>query len=146
MAELGAWPGSMVLRIAFELGARKLHPSLCGRRVGRGGRGGFGYDVDLEVPFYDERRHVRIRFFGEDLWPHVWVDGPSASPHRYDDTGELCMWFPGDGSNGTWRFGDGLIDLLDVITAHLFREAWWRETTEWLGAEVAHHSNEKEAA
>jgi len=33
---------------------------------------------------------------------------------------------------------DGLLCLLGMITAHLFREAWWRETGEWLGPTAAH--------
>jgi hypothetical protein len=37
-----------------------------------------------------------------------------------------------------WRFEHGLVDLLDAIRAHLFREAWWREHGEWLGLEVSH--------
>ncbi len=39
-----------------------------------------------------------------------------------------------------WVFDDGLVTLLGHIAAHLFREAWWRETGEWLGPEVGHSS------
>ena len=48
------------------------------------------------------------------------------------------MWFPGDPPSMQWRLSHGLLDLLDAIRAHLFREAWWREHGEWLGPEVMH--------
>jgi len=48
------------------------------------------------------------------------------------------MWVPSDTPANTWTVRHGLLDLLDAIAAHLFREAWWRETNEWLGPQVAH--------
>jgi hypothetical protein len=44
-----------------------------------------------------------------------------------------------------WRFEHGLLDLLDAISAHLFREAWWREYHEWVG-HLPDTSDTKEAA
>jgi hypothetical protein len=40
-------------------------------------------------------------------------------------------------------FEDGLLMLINLIQAHLFKEAWWRETGgreggEWLGPEAPH--------
>ncbi|MCY4654070.1 MAG: hypothetical protein OXC95_13010 [Dehalococcoidia bacterium] len=67
----------------------------------------------------------------------ITADGPADSPHRYKE-GELCLWYPDDPVEEKWVFEDGLLILLGMIVAHLFREAWWRETGEWLGPEVEH--------
>jgi hypothetical protein len=53
-------------------------------------------------------------------------------PHR------LCIWDPDDPDENRWVFKDGLLVLMGLIAAHLFREAWWRETGEWLGPEAGH--------
>ena len=50
----------------------------------------------------------------------------------------LCMWFPEDPIDCRWVFEDGLLNLIGLAMAHLFREAWWRETGEWAGEEVGH--------
>jgi hypothetical protein len=88
----------------------------------------------MEVPDY-EPRNVEIRFAWSRV-PKVFVDGP-GSPHRYDD-GSLCMWYPRDPPEEKWVFEDGLLALLNLIQAHLFREAWWREYGEWLGPQAPH--------
>jgi len=89
------------------------------------------------VPFY-EPRNVEIRFTGSYRVPRILVDGPS-SPHRYKTDGDsLCIWHPQDPPEQKWVFEDGLLALLNHIQAHLFREAWWRETGEWLGPEAPH--------
>lgn len=77
--------------------------------------------------------------FGKDYARHpvVTADGPTDSPHRYDEH-RLCMWLPGDPTEQRWVFEDGLLALLGMASAHLFREAWWRETGEWLGPEAPH--------
>lgn len=126
----------MADRLAFERGARRVYPTLRGRHVRRSGRGGFIYTVELDVPFYEKRR-VTIHFPTRPLIPSIRADGPAASRHRFDD-GTLCIWFPRDPVANRWVFADGLLDLLDAVVAHLFREAWWRETGEWLGDEVPH--------
>ena len=69
--------------------------------------------------------------------PEVRVDGQEDSPHRYSN-GQLCMWFPGAKKSERWIFNDGLLHLLVLTEAHLFREEWWRETGEWLGPERSH--------
>jgi hypothetical protein len=33
---------------------------------------------------------------------------------------------------------DGLVALVDLVRVHLFQEAWYRETGEWLGREAPH--------
>lgn len=95
----------------------------------------------MKVPYYD-RRQVEIRFNNWSKTPKVFADGPTDSPHRYAD-GSLCMWHPADPRELCWDFRDGLLMLLNYIQAHLFREAWWRETGEWLGAEAPHNGPKK---
>jgi hypothetical protein len=133
----------MTERIRFERGVRQEYPSVRGRPRRRRGGNGFIYAADINVPFYGTRR-VKIRFLGTSPVPKVSVDGPTDSPHRYGD-GTLCFQHPRDPKANRWVFTDGLLDLLDTVVAHLFREAWWRETGEWLGPEAAHlpdHSKE----
>jgi hypothetical protein len=69
--------------------------------------------------------------------PRVRVDGPVESKHRFS-SGELCMWYPNDPIENQWVFEDGLVILLGHVAVHLFREAWWRDTGEWLGPDVGH--------
>jgi hypothetical protein len=90
----------------------------------------------MDVPYY-EPRHVSITFEDWSRYPVVRADGPD-SPHRFDRNGWLCLWYPDDPSERRWVFEDGLLALLNLIQAHLFREAWWRETAEWLGPEAPH--------
>lgn len=69
--------------------------------------------------------------------PKVWVDGPSESPHRYED-GALCMWHPEDLPAKRWVRRDGAAVLVAHIAAHLLREEWYRKTGDWKGDEVTH--------
>jgi hypothetical protein len=95
------------------------------------------YRLRLDVPYY-EPRNVEIRFENWSRVPSIFVDGPS-SPHRYKEDGDcLCIWDPRDPLEQRWVFQDGLLALINHIQAHLFREAWWRETGEWLGPEAPH--------
>jgi 23S rRNA G2445 N2-methylase RlmL len=43
------------------------------------------------------------------------------------------MWFPGDPLERRWRRRDGAAALTGHIAGHLIREAWWRQTGEWIG-------------
>jgi hypothetical protein len=89
------------------------------------------------VPYY-EPRNVEIRFEHWSRVPSIVIDGPS-SPHRYKADGDsLCIWHPQDPPEQRWIFEDGLLALINHIQAHLFREAWWRETGEWLGPQAPH--------
>lgn len=127
------WPGDMHRRLRFERGARRAYPSLRGRRVGTG----FRYDVDVRTVPDGEVRHVVIEFTGRLDMPRVRSDGPTESPHRYED-GSLCMWYPRDPVSQRWVFKDGLLDLLDLTVNHLSREGIWRRTREWPGPEAPH--------
>ena len=141
------WPGRITERLRFERAVRRAYPGLRGGPLKHTGSKGFRYTVSVPVPFY-ETRTVTIIFPPGERTPFVLVDGPPDSPHRYDDNG-LCMWHPKDPPSMRWRFENGLLDLLDAICAHLFREAWWREYHEWLGPEVGHipdSTDTKEAA
>ena len=125
-------------RLIFEREARSQFPGL--QRVAV--PGGFQYVVTLSVPHYEARR-VRIRFRANSDVPVVLADGPDDSPHRYGD-GRLCMWYPDDPVENRWVFEDGLLALIGLVIAHLFREAWWWETGEWVGEEVPHSPQAKE--
>ena len=93
--------------------------------------------MTINVPHY-EARCVEIIFRKDSpKIPRVSVDGPAESKHRFP-SGDLCMWYSEDPARNQWVFSDGLVDLLGYIAIHLFREAWWRETGEWLGPELIH--------
>ena len=133
----GPWYGNDKWRAVFERGAKQQSPTLRGTTRKSGSKAGRTYKVLLDVPHY-ERREVEI-FFSKQTPPlaKITADGPTDSPHRYGD-GKLCIWYPDDPVNEKWVVEDGLLMLLGLIIAHLFREAWWRETGEWLGPEKGH--------
>lgn len=93
------------------------------------------YELNLEVDTY-EPRHVTI-FFEAGYLPEevrVFADGPSESPHRYKGN-SLCMWRKKDPPELKWLPEHGLVTLIEITRRHLFREAWWRETSGWEGGE-----------
>jgi hypothetical protein len=98
------------------------------------------FSATVHVPYYEARR-VRIEFRSLlPSSPKIFADGPTESPHRYRHEGDrnLCLWYPSDGPDRRWQPDDGLLQLLGLIEAHLFKEAYWRETGEWLGDEGPH--------
>lgn len=102
-----------------------------------GGGGGYALFLSLDVPGYESRR-LRIAFDRKHREvPRVFAGGPTRSKHRYKDE-SLCMWFPNDPEELRWVRSDGLVALIGHSIAHLFREAWWRETGEWPGPEAPH--------
>lgn len=118
----------------FELGASHCCPGIEGITIRSGENAGRLYRATIEVPKY-QARFVQILFKkGFPKAPVVMVDGPT-NRHLYLD-GSLCMWTPADPPSNKWIFDDGLAALLGYITVHLFREAWYRETGEWLGPET----------
>lgn len=123
------------LRFQADLAARvgKVRPVRPSRRC----CGGYAIRFTLTPPGL-EARMLTVEFSrGAPDTPRVTVDGPAESPHRYDD-GALCMWFPGDPPERRWRRRDGAAALAGHIAGHLIREAWWRQTGEWIGDEVQH--------
>jgi hypothetical protein len=136
----GPWYASYKTRIIFELNAIKEYPSLRASNRRQGSKLWRQYNVNIFHEDYDVNRFVTIKIFptaATGAPPEVTVDGPEDSPHRYDK-GELCMWYPWTVKTERWIFEDGLLMLLVMVEAHLFREAWWRETGEWLGPEKSH--------
>ena len=131
------WYGLMVARCNFERGVKTQFPNLRDGRI----KDGYEYVATVPVPGYDPRK-TRIRFSGGANIPSVFADGPGESPHRFDDDG-LCIWHPDDPVEHRWVFGDGLVALMGLVMVHLFKEAWWRETGEWLGEEVPHGAQPK---
>jgi hypothetical protein len=148
-AKPGGWYDDFRYRLQFEREAHKAFPSIRGSRTGRGRKtGAIVYTLTVGVPEFDERRVIKITL-GNRTWPTVRLvtaDGPPRSPHRYAD-GHLCMWYPGDGPDGTWQPEEGLLGLIQYARVHLFREAYWRRYDQWPGPEAPHgEDEEKEAA
>lgn len=133
----GPWYGNDKRRAVFERGVKQQFPKLSGTTRKSGSKSGRTYKVLLDVPHY-EQRHVEI-FFSKRApsSAKITADGPTDSPHRYSER-KLCIWYPDDPVSEKWVVEDGLLMLLGLIIAHLFREAWWRETGEWLGPEKGH--------
>lgn len=103
----------------------------------RRSRGGFAVTFTL-TPDALQPRRVRIEFGRYNAAvPRVFVDGPTDSPHRYED-GSLCMWYPPDPAELRWRRADGGPELVGCIGLHLLREQWGRDTGEWVGPEAPH--------
>lgn len=130
----GPWYRDGHERLLFEYGVKSRFPDLTSSMNGNG----LKYQLTVGVPHY-ESRHVTILFRPGYVSPKVSVDGPAESRHRYSD-GTLCMWDPADTESYKWVLSDKLPALIGIIIRHLFKEAWWRETGEWLGAEAAHGS------
>ena len=134
----GPWYSSFKMCQIFERGAVDEYPSLTAKNLRKGARLWREYCVNIRLDEYRVNRSVSIKMHPNigDM-PEIKVDGPEDSPHRYND-GQLCMWYPWAEKVERWTFNDGLLHLLVMIEAHLFREAWWRETGEWLGPERPH--------
>ena len=136
----GPWYSVFRTRQRFECGEVEEYPTLTVANKRKGGKIWREYSVKISLDEYDVTRLVTIKLFSSPEaipMPEVKVDGRDDSPHRYNN-GQLCMWYPWTDKSERWVFGDGLLHLLVMTEAHLFREAWWRETDEWLGPERSH--------
>ncbi|MGI9098383.1 MAG: hypothetical protein ACR2H2_07805 [Solirubrobacteraceae bacterium] len=80
---------------------------------------------------------IRLRNGFEPYAAHITADGPTGSPHRYSGD-RLCIWHPDDPPEHAWTADDGLGELIPHVAIHLFKEAYWRKTGEWLGPEASH--------
>lgn len=140
----GPWYSNYRELVIFERGVGEHFPSLKPVNKRSGHDIWREYRLTMDVPEYESRQVVIKMKPDSGNTPKVTVDGPTSSPHRFhEEGGELCMWYPWDPKECRWVFTDGLLHLLILIQAHLFREAWWRETGgddkgEWLGPEVSH--------
>lgn len=128
------WWDKQSARLLFEVGLAAAYPRARRRLTPSGPV----YGLVLDVPFYEARTAtVHVNGFARVENAAVTVDGPTESPHRYEG-GFLCMWEPSDPPDMKWLATDGMVALLDHVTLHPFREAWWRETGTWPGAAASH--------
>lgn len=131
------WFQDVRRRFRFEAGASESY-SLRGRCTGRKIKDRVIYVVTVPVPEYETRKiTITLHNSFTPVLEDVKVDGPTDSRHRYSN-GSLCMWYPSDPDVLKWVADDGLLNLITHARVHLFKEAWWRETGEWLGAEAPH--------
>ena len=135
----GPWYRDERERHQFEWGVRRCVQSLQGRVTQRG----LIYTLTVDVPHYEARR-VTILFRPDYPRPVVTVDGPTDSPHRFRDD-DLCMWYHNDDESRKWMRSDKLLALVGIIVRHLFKEAWWRETGEWLGPAIPHTTKSEDS-
>jgi hypothetical protein len=140
----GPWYGEERERVLFERDARSQFPTLRRQLKQLDGQGpGCSYLVQIDVWFY-QTRCVEVFFSQHGIGevPVILADGPKDSPHRFGDfeRQRLCVWYQDDPAELRWTHQDGLLHLLQLVRAHLFREAWWRETGrgEWLGPQAPH--------
>lgn len=132
------WYTDMRARLRFEGGARSHYPSLGTTTTGRGYSAVVTYRLIVDVPQYETHRvTIRLRNGIEPYEARISVDGPIDSPHRYGKH-RLCLWHPDDAPDQRWLPADGLLDLISQVRIHLFKEAYWRETGEWIGPEAPH--------
>ncbi|MEO3936820.1 hypothetical protein V3N99_08690 [Dermatophilaceae bacterium Soc4.6] len=98
------------------------------------------YTATVAVPGYPSR--VVTAEFDRRLasHPEVYADGPTESPHRFDGRGgtRLCVWYHSDPPERRWVPDDGLLRLFGMVQTHLLKEAWWRESGQWVGDEAPH--------
>ena len=133
----GPWYGEFRRRLSFEVEARRHHSTLQGRLGSHNGNRAWCYHLLVEIPSYGQRR-LTIVFPGRTpKTPHVFADGPVVARHRFDDL-SLCIWYWRDPPERRWLFNDRLGALIDHAIIHLFKEAWFMDTGEWLGDEVSH--------
>lgn len=131
------WSRDLRYRLRFERGVRAAFQNLSIDETGRSAKHEVIYRLTLPIEGYESRRvTIRVRNAYRP-YPRVFADGPTASPHRYDD-GSLCMWYWRDPPESTWLPAHGLLALVRLAQLHLFREAWWREKGQWLGPEAPH--------
>ena len=139
----GPWYGEFRLRLPFERDARREYPL-------RGGLGqhqeltGFVYRVTVEIPTYGPRQLTIMFPRRYPKSPRVFADGPFLGRHRFGD-GSLCIWYWRDPPEWKWIFEQGLLTLINHAILHLFKEAWFTDTGEWLGDEIT-HDPQKEVA
>jgi len=140
---MSAWFDDIPTVIIFERAARREFAALKRRELRTLRR--LIYELPVEIPGYDQERQVRIEFpAAPTAWPHIIVDGPSDSPHRYGD-GSLCMFYPGDPIDRRWTLSDGLAALIDTIAVHLFQEEDARPGHGWSGEEAPHAPSSRPA-
>jgi hypothetical protein len=142
-----AWADNLALRLRFESQAQQAYPHLRRQFHGQRQMARVIYRVQVQVPEYEPRR-IELQFRRASPQPQItriYADGPTDSPHRFRAHAKdplcrssLCVWCNDDPPEKRWIFEDGLLELIDLTRIHLFKEAYWRETGEWLGPEAPH--------
>lgn len=142
-----SWTDNLPLRLRFETPAQREYPRIKRTFEGHRQAAHVVYRLSVPVPEY-ESRAIELRFHRTTTQPQfarAYADGPTDSPHRYaphrqdrQRRSALCVWYPKDPPELQWVPGDGLLSLIDLTRIHLFKEAYWRETGEWLGPEAPH--------
>ena len=130
-----------------ECDAYAVYPGLRRSSTGHRKYARVAYRLQVPVEHYESRTiemHFR-RPTAEPALTRVYADGPVESPHRYaphpkdaQQRTSLCIWYRADPPELRWVPADGLLTLIELTRVHLFKEAYYRETGEWLGAEVPH--------
>jgi hypothetical protein len=133
------WYAAPARRIRFLRAITDVDNKANAIKPQRAYRGGFGLQLSIQ-PAGLPLRHIEVNFSprSPDV-PHVFVDGPDESPHRYPDR-SLCMWYPYDPPEARWWPTDGPETLIGHVAAHLIKEEWYRRTGDWPGEEVSHAS------
>lgn len=75
-------------------------------------------------------------FWADPMSLPVWI-GPR---HTNFGDGSICAFEPAD---GTWAFGDGLVDILDIYTVWALRHLHLRHTARWPGPQSVHRPYER---
>ncbi|MDQ3678205.1 MAG: hypothetical protein M3401_15650 [Actinomycetota bacterium] len=142
------WEQNLPLRLRFERAARAAYPNMRCTTVGHRRYARVAYIVRVPVAEHAPRLtelHFR-RTSAEPALTRIYADGPIESPHRYAphpkdrrQRPSLCIWYPSDSPDLRWVPSDGLLSLIEMTRIHLYKEAYWRETGEWLGEEVPHN-------
>lgn len=143
-----SWEQNYRLRLRFERAAYAAYPSLQCSATGHRKYARVVYRLLVPVEYYKPRT-IELHFRRTTVQPaltRVYADGPTESPHRYRphpkdplERSSLCIWYPDDPPDQRWVASDGLLTLIEMTCVHLFKEAYYRETAEWLGEEVSHH-------
>ena len=142
------WEQGFALRMRFERGARDAYPDLNCSSTGSRQYARIVYRLMVSVTHY-EPRTIEMHFRRDTAVPsltRIYADGPTESPHRFSPHAKdrqnrtsLCVWHPEDPPELRWVPSDGLLTLIELTRVHLFKEAFYRETGEWLGEEVSDH-------
>lgn len=143
-----SWEQNYSARLRFERAAYIAYPSIWRSTTGHRKYARVVYRVLVPVHGY-EPRTVEMHFRRTTPEPdvtRVYTDGPTESPHRYAPQRKdslrrpsLCIWYHDDPLERRWVPSDGLLTLIEMTRVHLFKEAYYRETGQWLGEEVSHH-------
>lgn len=108
------------------------------------------YSTNIDVPgsrtttaaiaFYEHPPYDVYTLRPED-YPRVWADLGARSKHRMTGSDDaLCLWNAFAPPERRWTLQDGLLELIEVVRRHLFKERHWRasRTDEWIGNEAPH--------